>query len=246
MVALFVLLWSGLTFHQTLFIGYDEEQGWRMYHNIAGLCLVLGFALGRGLALLSGRWPISSQRVVMSALLLAAAGWVLGSQPRNTETLGALARGKLRLKNDYSWDPAARCGRLVPISREALLVRAKQRQSLACYDLSFFDLSSIELRGADLRGADLTGSLLRAAWLEHADLRGAGLSFASAEMAHLKDADLRGANLTGANFNNVDLTGARLDGAVMVGTFRYNITMEGSSSEQVQQNLDLQVWRRSP
>ena len=103
-------------------------------------------------------------------------------------------------------------------SREAVLDRSKQGESLERADLRDLVLSNANLENANLRRADLEGvnfeeANLRNANLMNANLRDAYLANADLEDAYLQKADLEGANLEGANLQNADLSRANLEGA---------------------------------
>ena len=242
---LFAALWSGLTFHQTLFIGYDEAQDWRFYHNAAGFCVALGFMaatlLNRAPAM--GKPPVA--RAVSMILVFVVSAMVVLGQPVHQGTLSRLLSGELSLKNDYSWTPPAHCKELKSISVVQLEQRLASRQSLACRDLSHMHLAGLDFSGQDLRGADLTGANLWRATLRGANLQRASLCFADLAHVSLMSADLRGANLTGANLSHAELTSANLQGVVLVGAFRYNATMGNLSPEQVQRALEQAAWKEA-
>ncbi len=240
---LFVWGWSGMTFHQTLLVGYDDQQGWRYYHNAAGLCLVGGAALAWGFDLLVRRLNRRAVAVVMGAALAGCFGAWLAADTSLRGNLAALLSGELSLKSAYTWDPHRRCAALVPTSIVELEEALNNRGTLTCRDLSGLDLSERDLRGLDLSGADLTGARLSMAALDGARLSGASLGFAALDKASLRGADLRGVNLTGANLGLADLTEARLKGAVLVGTFLYNIRMRGLTEDEIRQRLEDARWK---
>ncbi len=240
---LFLIFWSGATFHQTLLIGYDEQQDWRFYHNVVGWCLLLGFVLARSLAMITRRWRPAPRQVTAVALVLAGAAAVMATPGQALKTLEELSRGQLRLKNNYSWAPGASCTTRESVAEWEVKELLSTGSSLACRDFSHMNLTGIAFGAADLRGADFTGAILRNAGMSGAKLRGAGFSFAELERADLARADLRGANFSGAGLKGTDLTGANLKEAVMVGAFRYDIEMKGLSREQVQEHIDSSIWR---
>ena len=243
---IFGLLWSGLTFHQTLFIGYDEAQDWRFYHNAAGLCVILGFGVAALLRQAPAMGKARVARALALVLVLAASAAVVLGQPRHQGTLSRLLSGELVLKNVYSWAPPARCGSIKALTTIQLEEALASRQSLACRDLSRMNLSGLDLSGLDLGGADFSGANLWKATLMGADLRGAGFSFADLGQVNLLGADLRGANFTGANLSQAELTWAKLQGVVLVGAFRYNASMGGMTPEQVHQELEKKRWKGAP
>lgn len=103
-------------------------------------------------------------------------------------------------------------------SREAVLDRSKNGESLERADLrdvvlSQADLESANLRRADLEGVNFEEANLRNANLSNANLRDAYLANASLQGVNLQKADLEGANLEGANLQNADLSRANLEGA---------------------------------
>ncbi|HIC14298.1 MAG TPA: pentapeptide repeat-containing protein, partial [Gemmatimonadetes bacterium] len=79
-----------------------------------------------------------------------------------------------------------RCG-MTELTRDEVIARVKDGESLEGEDLSGLDLRRANLSGADLRGTKLSG----------ADLTG----------AYLGQANLRGTKLTGANLGETDLGG---------------------------------------
>ena len=243
---LFGPLWSLMTFHQTLFIGYDEAQDWRFYHNAAGFCVVLGFVVAALLRHTPAMGKASVTRAVALVLVLAASSVVVLGQPRHQVTLTRLLSGGLGLRSAYSWAPPARCASLKPLTVSQLEEALSSRQSLACRDLSHMNLAGLDFTGLNLRGADLTGANLWRATLLGADLRGAGFSFADLGDVNLLGADLREANFTGANLARAELTRAKLQGVVLVGAFRYNAIMGGMSPEQVNQVLEKKRWKEAP
>ena len=239
---LFWVLWSGLAFHQTLLIGYDEDQDWRFYHNAAGLCVLLGFVAAEFLAHLPGMRRRAVARAGAMLLALLATVALLG-QPGPRDRLGRLLSGDLPFKNAYSWAPPEWCGALESVSAVELEELLASRQPLRCRDLSHMNLAGLDFSGRDLRGANLSGANLWRAALRGADLRGAGACFADLGQTSMQGADLRGANLTGAHLGQADLDRARIDGVVLVGAFLYNVTMGDLPSEQVQYNLMRKGWK---
>ncbi len=240
---MFLIFWSGATFHQTLLIGYDEQQDWRFYHNVVGWCLLLGFVLARALTTVTGSWRPAARQVTAVALVLAGTAAVMVTPDQALKTLAELRGGRLKLKNNYSWTPGAMCSSRQPVAEWEVKELLSSGASLSCRDFSHLNLTGTTFGGADLRGADFTGAILRNVGLSGAKLQGAGFSFAELERANLSRADLRSANFSGAGLKGTDLTGANLKGAVMVGAFRYDIEMKGLSREQVQQHIDLAIWR---
>jgi uncharacterized protein YjbI with pentapeptide repeats len=104
------------------------------------------------------------------------------------------------------------------ISRDEVLRRARNKQSLKRAGLAGIDLSGANLEGVDFARADLEG-----ANLEHAKLRGAIL-----KSANLRQAKLKGADLTEADLDKADLEGASLEGACLERAVLKRATLEGA------------------
>ena len=107
-------------------------------------------------------------------------------------------------------------------SREEVLGRSNNGESLERADLRDVMLNQAQLENANLRRADLEGvnfeeSNLKNANLSNANLRDAYLAHANLEGANLQKADLEGAKLDGANLQNADLSRANLEGASLEG-----------------------------
>jgi uncharacterized protein YjbI with pentapeptide repeats len=97
-------------------------------------------------------------------------------------------------------------------SRNQILKRQADRQSLGLAVGIQRDL-----RGIDLRGRDLSGFFLARKQLNDAQLANAGLEDAFLAGSDLTGADLRGAHLSGANLDDSTLEGAVLTGADLRG-----------------------------
>ncbi|MFH1490643.1 MAG: DUF2169 domain-containing protein [Pseudomonadota bacterium] len=116
---------------------------------------------------------------------------------------------------------------LKKLSRQEVIDRHQQDQSLAGTNLNGLDLSELDLSGIDLSKAQCRGALfiksnLRNARLDQtlaqeadfsgADLQGASIKKGILSKAKLKETDLRGARLEQAILKEADLGGARLEG----------------------------------
>jgi uncharacterized protein YjbI with pentapeptide repeats len=138
--------------------------------------------------------------------LAAGMGAVLGKLADTPDKVSALlaelakAREKLGLPEPKPEPEPAPAPRL---TREAVLARARAKDSLEEMNLSGLDLSGLDLSGLNLAGARLEDTVLRNGKLAGANLTG----------ATLVRADLAGANLTGANAAEANFTGAKLRGA---------------------------------
>ena len=240
---LFVACWNGITFHQTILIGYSETSNWRYYFNIAGLCIFLALVIVLGLApILMGLRPRVRAAAAAAVLTMAAAGSLMGDA-RALETMGRILAGEAPLRSRYAWRGSKRCGgALQALSAAAALDKARAGESLACTDLSFHDLSRAVLARRDLSGADLTRADLHEADLRGAALAGACLAFANLEGARLSGADLRGANLVGASVRNADLTGARIADSIWVGAFWFSARWDGLQDGEVQRYISEHAW----
>ena len=103
-------------------------------------------------------------------------------------------------------------------SRDEVLRRVRNKQSLKRAGLSGIDLAGVNLEGvdfgrADLDGANLAnaklaGAVLRSAYLRGTVLTGADLSLTDLGRADLTGAKLSGARLCGADLSHTDLTDA--------------------------------------
>ena len=104
------------------------------------------------------------------------------------------------------------------LSREEVLGKISQGESLEEYDLRGIDLKNADLKGADFRKAKLRYADFSGSDLSGADFREANLRHAVMRDANLSGADLRGADLTHVNFIKCNLTNAKTDGAAMEDT----------------------------
>lgn len=95
-------------------------------------------------------------------------------------------------------------------SRDEVLRRVRNKQSLKRAGLAGVDLSGANLEGVDFSRADFEGAIL-----DDAKLRGAQLASASLRGASLKRANLDGANLSRADLEGADLADASLSGACL-------------------------------
>lgn len=107
---------------------------------------------------------------------------------------------------------------MAEFSKEEVLQRLEQGESLERADLSGLDLQGVCLAKAnlawvDLAGANLSGADLRGANLTNASMREVFLSDAKLDGAVLRNADLDGANLSAASLLEADLANANLEGA---------------------------------
>lgn len=98
-------------------------------------------------------------------------------------------------------------------TRELVLEKVKNGESLADCKLKGLDLSAADLQGAQLRGVQFQYSDLRASNLRDADLSGANFRHVNLQEADLSGADLREADFVQADIRGAVLTGARLTGA---------------------------------
>ena len=122
-------------------------------------------------------------------------------------------------------------------SRETVLDRSSNGESLERADLRDIVLSQANLEKANLRRADLEGvnleeSILKNANLSSANLRDAYLVNADLSGANLQKADLEGANLSAAKLQKADLSRANLEGANLEGA---NLTGARLTFAQLQQ-----------
>jgi len=107
-------------------------------------------------------------------------------------------------------------------SREEVLNKSSQGESLERADLrdvvlNQANLENTNLRRADLEGVNLEESNLKNANLSNANLRDAYLAHADLQGANLQKADLEGAKMDKANLQNADLSRANLEGASLEG-----------------------------
>jgi len=107
---------------------------------------------------------------------------------------------------------------MAEFSKEEVLQRLEQGESLERADLSGLDLQGVclvkaNLARVDLAGANLSGADLRGANLTNASMREAFLSDTKLDGAVLRNADLDGANLSAASLVDADLANANLEGA---------------------------------
>ncbi|HEY3500121.1 MAG TPA: pentapeptide repeat-containing protein, partial [Polyangiaceae bacterium] len=117
--------------------------------------------------------------------------------------------------------------KMVDLSRDEVLRRARVKQSMKRAGLAGMDLAGVNLEGvdfgrADLEGANLEnaklrGAILRSANLRGAKLRGADLAEADLDKADLEDAELEGVFLAGAQLKRASLVSARLGNANLTG-----------------------------
>ena len=104
------------------------------------------------------------------------------------------------------------------LSREEVLIKISQGESLEEFDLRGIDLKNAELKGADFRKAKLRYADFSGSDLSGADFREANLRHAVMREANLSGADLSGADLTHVNFIKCNLANAKTDGALMEDT----------------------------
>jgi uncharacterized protein YjbI with pentapeptide repeats len=97
---------------------------------------------------------------------------------------------------------------MAELSKEEVLRRVRNKQSLKRAGLAGIDLSGANLEGMDFARADFDGAIL-----DDAKLAGALLTNASLKGASLKRANLEGANLARADLEGAELSDARLAGA---------------------------------
>jgi uncharacterized protein YjbI with pentapeptide repeats len=120
-------------------------------------------------------------------------------------------------------DDKRRSQEMAEYSRDEVLRRVRNKQSLKRAGLSGIDLAGVNLEGvdfgrADLDGANLSNAKLAGAVLRNSNLRGAVLTGADLSLADLGRADLTGAKLSssrlcGADLSHSDLTEADLSQA---------------------------------
>ncbi len=109
-----------------------------------------------------------------------------------------------------------------PLTRERLLERVSNGESLSGMDLRGMDLSE-----TDLHEVDFTDALLSEVKFQNTDLTGANLI-----SVDLSNADLTGAILKGAVFKDADLTGALLCDTDMTGTMLEDAIFDGADLRQ--------------
>ena len=107
-------------------------------------------------------------------------------------------------------------------SKEQVLEKVRNGESLERADLKELDLDRGLFENANLERADLEGVILEAGLLRNVNLSCANLCeayLANADLreANLQKADLEGANLDGANLSFADLSYANLEGATLEG-----------------------------
>jgi len=105
---------------------------------------------------------------------------------------------------------------MADFTREEVLEKIKNKESMAEANLEKIDLSACDLSGADfsktnLEDADFSGSNLRGTNFSEANLQGANLRGASLERANFSKADLRWSDTKGASFRKANLKGAKRD-----------------------------------
>lgn len=138
------------------------------------------------------------------------------------------------------------------LSRDAVLERHGQGQSLSGLDLSGLDLSGLSLTGADFSGCLLAGAtfagcrlttacfdgaLLLQADFSTADLSHASLANVSAgesrfAQAQLQDAQLQGGDFTSADFSGADLRSATLNNALFHGARMTGVRAAGCTAQE--------------
>ncbi len=139
-------------------------------------------------------------------------------------------------------DESQQAGKL---TRETVMQRLAQGESLEGEDLSGLDLSGLDMRGAalslanleeaklvnsNLAEADLTGARMKAADLSEADLSSANLAGADMSSVALHSANLTGADLEKARLTGANLAQACLDSAVLEGAAIQLATLTGVSA----------------
>jgi len=147
---------------------------------------------------------------------------------------------------------------MAKLTKDAVLKKIRDGESLAGENLSFINLSNTDLKrsdfsnvilkGADLHGADMGGAILNGADLSDADLtevnlKGATLkkvTLSNAKLqnvkmigANLKDAniqkaDLRSSNLVYANLTRADLSGVNLSDVNLMGANMEDSNLKGA------------------
>jgi len=130
----------------------------------------------------------------------------------------------------------------VKITREQVIERHAQGESLADLDLSGLDLSMLDLSGAIFSNALLTqtsfcksqlerarfdGAVLQTADFTEADLRHAVLSGASADRSVFTTSQLEGGDLSKADFTGADFSAASLSGASLFQAVFADAAMDG-------------------
>jgi uncharacterized protein YjbI with pentapeptide repeats len=110
------------------------------------------------------------------------------------------------------------------LTREEVLRRVRNKQSLKRAGLSGIDLSGANLEGVDFGRADFEGAIL-----DDVKLAGAVLTNANLHGASLKRANLEGANLARADLEGADLEGARLDRANLERVSLLSVKLERAS-----------------
>ena len=94
--------------------------------------------------------------------------------------------------------------------------KAKNKESMEGYELSYTNLEDAYLMEADLSYANLGRANLKDGHLFHINLKGARLFKTNIENANLKESDLEGTDLLGANLNNASLDRANWGDKVLV------------------------------
>jgi uncharacterized protein YjbI with pentapeptide repeats len=132
---------------------------------------------------------------------------------------------------------------MADLSRDEVLRRIRNKQSLKRAGLAGIDLSGANLEGVDFSRADFDGAILDdaklgGAQLANASLRGASLKRANLEGANLERADLEGADLSDALLSRAcceraALPGAKLDRASLVDVNLIGADLSGSKLSAV-------------
>lgn len=118
-----------------------------------------------------------------------------------------------------------------PLTRDEVLRKARQKESLKGANLYGIYLWGANLQGLNLEGADLRRTKLWGANLEGAKLGGARLDDANLERANLKKADLEGAILNNAHMQGAILEDSNLKNSIMACVF-----LEASKMSHAQLN----------
>jgi hypothetical protein len=134
------------------------------------------------------------------------------------------------------------------MTRDEILTKVKNGESLRGADLRGADLSGAYLRGAYLRGAYLryaylSGADLSCADLGYANLGGANLSGADLGYANLRSANLRSANLRSADLGGANLRGANLSGANLSGANLSGANLSGANLSNLKPGSELALIR---
>lgn len=123
-------------------------------------------------------------------------------------------------RRDQEEQPAIPSQAPARLTREDVIDRIREGETLEMEDLRGLDLSQLDMAGASFARANLEGASLISSNLEEADLtealmKGASLSGANLALCNLAGADLSSADLKSANLSDADLTAARLTGTDM-------------------------------